>query len=337
MNSNIFTPWRGGNRTTIEKKFRAMGTDVIVAVISDDAVGARADTEKAARAIADFEKRFSRFLPASEVCSLNESRGAVCRTSADMAAMLAAAQYWYKDTGGIFDPSVCEALEDVGYDKSIDFEHGPAHEETTHFFDAGAHQRRFQACPRFADVRVEKDAGTAAVPRGMKLDFGGIGKGYSVDMIAQSLRKKYGDFWISAGGDMFLSGRNNEGKPWKVMVQNPLDPSNDIGCIAMGERKEMAVATSGVTKRKGVKGGFAWHHIIDPRTGLPAENAIAAVTVIAPTAAAADVCAKTALILGEKEGIDFIERHAGLACCAVTKNGAIIYSQEMKKYFTPVS
>ena len=114
MNLNTFMPWRGGNPTTIEKKFRAMGTDVIVAVISDDAVGARADTEEAARAIADFERRFSRFLPASEVCSLNASGGAVCRTSADMAAMLAAAQYWYKDTGGIFDPRYAKRLKMLG-------------------------------------------------------------------------------------------------------------------------------------------------------------------------------------------------------------------------------
>ena len=337
MNLNTATARHDDGRAIIEKKIRAMGTDVIVAIINDDGAGARADTKEVARAIADFEKRFSRFLPASEVCSLNASGGEVCRTSADMAAMLAAAQYWHKDTGGIFDPSVCEALEEIGYDKSIDFEQGPVREETAHFFDAGAHQRRFQACPRFADVRIDEEAGTVMVPTGMKLDFGGIGKGYSVDMIARSLRKKYSDFWISAGGDMFLSGRNSEGKPWEVMVQDPLDSGNDIGCIAMGERKEMAVATSGVTKRKGVKGGFAWHHIIDPRTGLPAENAIAAVTVIAPTVTEADVCAKTVLILGEKEGIDFIERHAGLACLAVTVKGAAVYSQEMKKYFTPAS
>lgn len=337
MNSNACTPQRGSNRATVEKKFRAMGTDVIVAIISDDGVGARADTEDVARAITDFEKRFSRFLPVSELCALNKNGGEVCRASADMTDMLIAAHYWHKDTGGIFDPSICEALEEVGYDTSIDFERGPAREEATYSFDAPSHQRRFQACPRFIDVRVEKDAGTVAVPHGMKLDFGGIGKGYSVDMTAQRLRKKYSDFWISAGGDMFLSGHNSEGKPWEIMVQDPLDVANNIGCIAMGERKEMAVATSGVMKRRGEKGGFAWHHIIDPRTGLPAENAIAAVTVIAPTATAADVCAKTVLILGEQEGIDFIERHADVACLIVTTQGAVIYSREMKKYFTAAS
>ncbi|MBI5913350.1 FAD:protein FMN transferase [Candidatus Azambacteria bacterium] len=337
MNSNTSTTRDTDRLAIIEKKFRAMGTDVIVAIVSADACAAHDDADDAERAVVDFEKRFSRFLPASELCSLNKSGGKVCRPSADMIVMLAAAQRWHEDTGGVFDPSVCEALEELGYDKSIDFEHGSVREETDQVFDADAHRRSFQTCPRFADMRIVIEEGTVAVPRGMKLDLGGIGKGYIVDAMAQLLRKKYRDFWISAGGDMFLSGYNSENKPWEIMVQNPLDLNNDIGRITMGDKKEMAVATSGVMKRKGVKGGFAWHHIIDPRTGLPASNTIAAVTVLAPTVTAADVCAKVVLILGEKEGIDFIDRRADCACLTVDMEGKISYSRTMKEYFVPVS
>lgn len=322
---------------TVEKKFRAMGTEVVIAIVSVDTAEVHADAENAARTIEDFEKRFSRFLPTSELCMLNQSGGGVCRPSADMMDMCVAAMQWYKKTGGVFDPSLCEALEELGYDTSLDFEKGPARAETDHPFDVDAHQRRFRICPRFSDVHIDEKKGTIAMPQKMKLDFGGIGKGYIVDAIAKKLRKKYDDFWISAGGDMFLSGRDSEHMLWEIMVQNPLNLISDIGYVTMGERKEIAVATSGVMKRKGMKGGFAWHHIVDPRTGLPVANNITAVTVVAPTVTAADVCAKTVLILGKEKGIDFIERRADCACCIVDKEGAITLSSEMKKYFIPFS
>ncbi|MCR4323310.1 MAG: FAD:protein FMN transferase [Candidatus Azambacteria bacterium] len=333
MNLNPLTPWPGNDHITTEKKFRAMGTDVVASIVSSDSASACAATEDVARMIDAFEKRFSRFLSSSELCVLNKTSGDVCHMSAEMIDMLEVAQQWHKETGGIFDPTICEALERVGYNKSFDVASAASQTKESEEFDGDAHHQRFLVCPRFSDLRIHKEAGSVTMPHGMKLDFGGIGKGYIIDVVARMLSYTYHNFWVSAGGDMFLSGCDSDAKPWEIMVQDPFNFEHDIGYLVMAGKKEIAVATSGIMKRKGEKEGVAWHHIIDPHTRLPAANTIVAVTVIAPTVTTADVCAKTILILGEQKGIDFIEQQEGCACLIIKKDRSLAFSRAMEEHF----
>jgi thiamine biosynthesis lipoprotein len=106
-----------------------------------------------------------------------------------------------------------------------------------------------------------------------------------------------------------------------VDVTNPLKPDNDLTELTA---KNCAVATSSVTKRRWQQGGQTRNHLIDPRTGKPVNNELAAVTVIAPTTRLADVLAKTALILGPNEGKAFIRRQPGCSAIFVTMNAEII-------------
>lgn len=322
----------GGSPFPVDKHFRAMSTEVFVSIITDDALSAQQESAHIERAIAIFEKNFSRFLPESELTKLNRSGGRSFRASTDMVHILAEAKRWHGETRGIFDPTIIGALEALGYEKSIDFARGPVTIAIS--TDIAAHQNQFSMRRRFPELTINATENIVHAPEGLRVDLGGIGKGYIVDAAVGHASKTFKDFWISAGGDISLSG-TNFGKPWEVKVQNPLALEDDIGHITIPRGERAALATSGITKRKGIEGGFAWHHLIDPLTGLPANNGIIAVTVLAPTATAADILAKTVLIAGKEKGLEFIARHEDAGCIIVDAEGTIMVSDRMKEYFTP--
>ena len=120
-----------------------------------------------------------------------------------------------------------------------------------------------------------------------------------------------------------------------MKVQDPLSLKDDIGHITLSCGELAAVATSGITKRRGTKGDLAWHHLIDPSTGLPSKNDIIAVTVLAPTTTAADILAKAVLIAGKEKGMEFISHYEDTGCIIIDTKGVIMVSDHMKKYFTP--
>ena len=256
-----------------------MGSEVMVSIITDDSVRAQETIAYVERVIGEFEQRFSRFLPDSELAQLNREDGEF-RASKELISLLAAAQDWHVKTDGIFDPTVIAALEAFGYDKAFDFSRGPIMENNT--LDMAAHEQQFMARIPFSTLRIDTRTNTVHLPHELRIDLGGIGKGYIVDMCADDIAKKHADFWLSAGGDICVSGTNC-GEPWSVGAQDPFTPSEDIGHITIEPGTRMALATSGIIKRRGIAGDLAWHHIIDPRTGLSARNDIMSVTVLALT------------------------------------------------------
>jgi thiamine biosynthesis lipoprotein len=138
------------------------------------------------------------------------------------------------------------------------------------------------------------------------LDLGGIGKGLAVDA-AREVLAPLGDFVIDAGGDILASGNGPDGNGWLIAVGHPRSPEVELARVTL---RDEAIATSSVVKRRWRRGGAEKHHIIDPRSGEPAETDCIAVSVIAPSAVEADVYAKCALVLGLAAGRTLLEsRH----------------------------
>ena len=129
---------------------------------------------------------------------------------------------------------------------------------------------------------------------------------------------------------MYLKGQDENGSNWQVGVQNPLDHDQDLLNLKISSAGS-AVATSGITKRKGRIGDYKWHHLIDPRTGLSADNNILAATVISDSVWLADVLAKTVLILG-KEGINFLSNFKSAEGLLINSRLEVFSSNGMKKY-----
>lgn len=307
-------------------EFKAMGTDILATIVCGDKKYADQEFKNILAEITAFENRFSRFKENSELSLLNKSSGIFFQASDEMIELLLRAKEAHEITDGIFDPAILPVLENIGYDR--DFESIKAKAVMA---SAKQIQKKFSNLPKFENAIIDDQKNTVKMPPGMKIDLGGIAKGFIADKIATRLKNKFENFWIAAGGDMYLRGCDSENKNWQVGVQNPLKHNRDVLSLNI-PAGGATVATSGITKRKGKAGSFNWHHLIDPRTNLPTDNGILGATVIADLVWLADVLAKTALILGEKEGIDFLNKLPNVSGLLIDNNLKIFFSKGMKDY-----
>ena len=167
------------------------------------------------------------------------------------------------------------------------------------------------------------------LPEGMQIDLGGIAKGWIVQQVAQQLRSDHAAAAVSAGGDMYFSGLPASGERWRVEIEDPREPQKTAAVLRVGEG---AVVTSSVSKRTWNQAGLARHHIIDPRSGEPAQTQWLSATVVAPRADLAEAYAKAFLIGGEAGARRLMIQRPRLALIAVEQDGRLMASPNAKEY-----
>jgi FAD:protein FMN transferase len=309
------------------KKFKALGTEITFSArLEEKQARILAEAEMLVR---DFETRFSRFIQGNELDILKSQILPEYEVSEMLADLLQEAKKFYLETNGIFDPTIIGALTAIGYDQSFE-KLEPTNKASA---DITGIQSQHASRSRFDELRIVGK--TVSCPEKISLDLGGIGKGYILDKLEKNLFQDLQDFWISAGGDLIVKGNSEEQTGWEIGVQNPLDPDKNIFKIKTSGEK-LAIATSGVISRKGRQRNFNWNHIIDPRSGLPVNNDILAVTVISSSAVQADVYAKTVLILGQEQGLDFIEQKNDSAGIIFLRENEPIISRQAIKYINNI-
>ncbi len=246
-----------------ETSFSAMGTDAYAVVRSaDDGVNVAAFVEAA-------EAVFSRFRVDSELSRINRSEQLAIRPSPVFAEVLAIADRARTVTGGLVDVGVGGHLAAWGYDRSFervgDRFHAPD--------DPGGRGWSF-------------DGATLTREPGVRLDFGGIVKGWVCDRAVESGLASV----LSVGGDL-----RSATDACLVQVRDPW--GDDAATVALGVG---GLATSSVTRRTWMVGGAPAHHLIDPRTGRPAESPVISATVVGASAVDAEIGAKAVLLRGEQ-------------------------------------
>ncbi|MFB0527185.1 MAG: FAD:protein FMN transferase [bacterium] len=158
--------------------------------------------------------------------------------------------------------------------------------------------------------------------KGMSIDLGGIAKGYAVDAAVRILKEKnMNSAIVNAGGDMYVLGRK-QGKPWRIGIRHPRREGEILATI---EVEDEAIVTSGDYERFFFSGGKRYHHIINPRTGYPADKC-QSVTIVAKEATFADGLATGIFVLGPKEGMALIENSEGVEGVIVNKEGDVSVS-----------
>jgi len=284
---------------------------------------------EAEKAVLEFENKFSRFISDNELSKFNNSLETKIKVSDAMSALLKESYSYFVKTNGIFDPTIIGSLEKVGYDKNFaDIELKTEGDKKSRI-NLEVIKSDFRARSKMGELEIKERE--ISRPENFRVDFGGIGKGYIVDEISRTIFSSVENFWISAGGDILAVGNQENGQGWDIGVQNPTKPEENIFTInTRGEK--IGIASSGIIKRSGQTGDFKWNHIIDPRTGLPIENDILSVTVISSSAVRSDIFAKTVLILGEKEGINFIDNESDSAVIIFKKNNEHIFSKRANLY-----
>jgi thiamine biosynthesis lipoprotein len=173
----------------------------------------------------------------------------------------------------------------------------------------------------FASIELNETNASIRLPSGLQIDLGGIAKGWIAEQAAHLLNQYAATCAVNAGGDMFLIGYPYGKDIWEVGLEDPRDPKVDITLLLL---QEGAVATSSVVKRAWKQGNSPRHHLIDPRTGEPADTAWLSVTVLASHAAAAETFAKAFLIANKEEAQLLGEQNPELTVLAIDKNGSLV-------------
>jgi thiamine biosynthesis lipoprotein len=253
----------------------------------------------------ELESLWSRFREDSDLCRLNRSPGCWVELSPLTTALVRQAIHAWRATDGRFDPTVLAAVEAAGYTGS--FETLPAH-------SSGPASASVPGCDG-----IEIRAGQVRLPPGVRLDLGGIGKGYAADLLAAELMAEGASgASVNLGGDVRVTGSPPAGDAWVVAIADETWPELDLAWLGLAEG---AVATSTRLRRRWQRNGREAHHLIDPRTGTSSTGTVASVSVVAAQAHWAEVLAKAALIAGLAAGATLLTKH-GVAGLMVTEDGA---------------
>jgi len=168
--------------------------------------------------------------------------------------------------------------------------------------------------------RIALHDGIVEQPGGLYMDFSGIAKGYSADLIAGSLQNSgIGNFLVEVGGELYGFGIKPDGQPWWVALETPVDIDNAVQTIAA--LHGMAVATSGDYRRFFDYDGVRYSHTIDPRKGYPVSHAPAGVTVLHASCMQADAYATVLTVLGAQAGMEYATRRNLAAVFTVLEAG----------------
>jgi thiamine biosynthesis lipoprotein len=231
------------------------------------------------------ESRWSRFRSNSELSQLNAAGGEPMLVSADTVVLIDALRRAWQLTAGRFDPTVLDAMCDLGYAASWPDVASPLWLPKPH------------PTPGCGGVDLHAERGLVQLPPGVHLDPGGLGKGLAADLVATELAEAAEGVLVNVGGDLRVMGRPPEGAAWVVGIEHP-DPG--MGDLARLELADGGVATSTSARRRWESAdGTPLHHLVDPRTGRPAERQWRQVTTISATAWWAEVLAIVAFLDGE--------------------------------------
>jgi thiamine biosynthesis lipoprotein len=136
---------------------------------------------------------------------------------------------------------------------------------------------------------------------------------------------------VDAGGDLAVSGLQRSGEPWTISIDDPRAPGETLGVLHLGCG---GVATSGIDYRRWKQGDRWRHHIIDPRTGLPAETDVLTATVVAPNVMEAEMAAKVVLILGSRAGREWLAQRPNCTGLVVLQDGQVMGSPTLQSIVT---
>ncbi len=268
----------------------------------------------ALRWVAEFEARYSRFLPGSLISRINAAAGERW-TEIDPVTerIFELCEQLVFFTRGAFDPTALPLIQ---------------------LWNWKANPPAIPTGSQIAAARklvgwdkVQRRPGAVFLPeRGMAIDLGGIGKEYAVDCVVE-LARQHGiaDVLVDFGQDVRAAGNLMR----HIGLEDPKRPGQCWAGVAV---QNMAVATSGDYLRCFTRDGRRYGHIIDPRTGWPVHNGCQSVTVIAPSCTVAGVLATTAFVLGARDGLNLIENYHGAEGCILTADSRF----ETRRFITYV-
>lgn len=231
----------------------------------------------------------------SEIAQLNQNKSAIL--SEDAGYLVERALELNKETDGAFDIAIYPVMEAWGF---------PTQNYQVPTADI------LESLLKLADAsQIIYDENSRKISfgrEGMKIDLGGIAKGYTSSRIMDIYKENnISSGLVNLGGNVQALGTKPDGSKWRVAVQSPDDTEDYLGILSVEDK---AVITSGGYERYFEQDGKTYHHIIDPKTGYPAENGLTSVTVVSEDGTLADGLSTSLFIMGKEEAIEFWKAHS---------------------------
>jgi thiamine biosynthesis lipoprotein len=291
-----------------------MGTAIEITLIGGDEEAVKKAAFQAFQEIRRIEQLMSPWIEASDVTHINRSAGKEwVKVSHETLEVIQKAQEISGLSDGAFDITTgpFTQLWRVAREKEIP----PSAEELN------------QRLPlvNFRNVMIDQK-GIFLKKRGMSIDLGGIAKGYAVDRAVELLKTLgYKNLIVNAGGDLRAGGLKFD-HPWSIGIQHPRRPEKIMASISASDA---AIATSGDYEKFFIYRGKRYHHILNPRDGLPAEEC-QSVTIICREGMVGDALATAIFVLGPEKGYSLCQKLEGVDCLIVDKEGKIIFTSGLK-------
>jgi len=291
-----------------------MGTRCAVELWATDHAKGEAAMESVFADMRRIDVLMSTYKPDSEVSRVNaQAAKAPVAISVELFNLLLTAQEYSRLSNGVFDITYAS----VGY----------LYDYRNHVHPNG--QAIAAALPSidYRQLKFDPVAHTVAFGKpGMRIDLGGIAKGYSVDRGIDLLKAQGIDrAMVNAGGDTRVMG-DRFGKPWVIGIRHPDRKDEYVLRVPL---EDAAFSTSGDYERYFEEGGVRYHHILDPKTGM-SPHAVRSVTIIASNATRTDGLSKTVFILGPEKGLAFINALTDADAIVIAADGKVSYSKGLQ-------
>ncbi|MGA8854456.1 MAG: FAD:protein FMN transferase [Christiangramia sp.] len=300
-----------------KRTLKLMGSRFEITVVATDSIEADKFIDLGIGEISRIEKLISSWDNDSQTSEINKNAGIKpVKVDKELFNLIERCLKISKITDGAFDISYASMDKVWQFDGSM--KTMPSKEEITNSVEKVG----------YSNIELNKDDSTVYLKKpGMKIGFGGIGKGYAADRAKELLISKGVEAGIiNASGDMNTWGKQPSGENWKVAITNPFNKDKAFALLPV---VNSAVVTSGDYEKFVTFNGTRYAHIIDPRSGYPSTGIISA-TVFAPKAELADALATSVFVMGVDIGLDRLNQLPGIECIIIDTEGNIHSSDNIK-------
>jgi thiamine biosynthesis lipoprotein len=305
---------------THKEVLKLMGSRFEITAVSADSILAWNSINAAIEEIRRIEKLISSWDPNSQTSKINRNAGIKpVIVDSELFELIKRSKKVSELTGGMFDISF------ASIDKVWKFDDSMTQIPTEEEIAASVSKISYENI-----ILNEENSTVFLKNEGMKIGFGGIGKGYAANRakaVMATMGVSHGV--VNASGDLITWGKQENGQDWSIAIADPKDKIKIFGWLNISDQ---AVVTSGNYENFVEFNGKRYGHIINPKTGMPATGT-KSVTIICPDVELADALATAVFILGENEGVELINQLNGIECLFINDEDEIITSKNLKLNF----
>jgi len=293
----------------------SMGTVIEITLVSEDGEAAQKASLQAFQEIRRIEQLMSPWIETSDVSRLNRSAGKDwAKVSPETLEVIQRSQKISGLSEGAFDITIAPLTQ--LWRKARERGAPPSSEEVKKILDLVSYR----------NLLIQSDGKAFLKKKGMAIDLGGIAKGYAVDRAFKTLTSLgYKNLIVNAGGDLRAGGLKNN-QFWSIGIQNPRLPEKVMATISVSDS---AVATSGDYEKFFFHQGKRYHHILNPKTGFPADGC-QSVMILSKDGMTADGLATAVFVLGPEKGYALCQKIGGVECLIMDGEGKAVMTPGLK-------